>query len=135
MSPVRNLRTPGKTDKRESERVVLGDVGNTPKRNLREEFREDKSELSSVDEKERIDKAKREESVRRKRDSSRARKTKEEAAKKQLNLSYFQSLPSNSLIILDNDSTWRRVFCTQLANSLSSHHVKLLEEAELLDIA
>jgi len=133
-SPVRNLRTPGKSDKREGERVVLGDVGNTPRRNLREEFREDKSELSSVDGKERLDKAKKEESVRRKRESSRARKTKEEAVKKQLNLSYFQSLPSNSLIILDNDSTWRRVFCTQLANSLSSHHVKLLEEAELLDI-
>jgi len=133
-SPVRNIRTPGKVDKKDNERAVLSDVGNTPRRNLREEFREDKSDLSSVEGKERAEKARKEENVRRKRDSSRGRKAKEEAVKKQLNLSYFQSLPSNSLIILDNDSTWRRVFCTQLANSLSPHHVKLLEEAELLDI-
>jgi len=135
-SPVRNLRTPGKVDKKEGERVVLGDVANTPRRNLeREEFRrEDKSEFSSIEGKERVDNIKREENVRRKRESSRGRKAKEEAVKKQLNLSYFQSLPSNSLIILDNDSTWRRVFCAQLASSLSAHHVKLLEEAELLEI-
>jgi len=115
---------------------VLGEVSNTPRRNLeKEEFRsgEDKSDFSSVEGKEKMEK--REESGgRRKRESSRVRKSKEEAVKKQLNLSYFQSLPSNSLIILDNDSTWRRVFCSQLANSLSPHHVKLLEEAELLEM-
>lgn len=134
-SPVRNIRTPGKVEKKgEGERVVLGEVGNTPRRNLREEFRgEDKSDFSSVEGKEKVEN-KEENNGRRKRDSSRGRRAREEAVKKQLNLSYFQSLPSNSLIILDNDSTWRRVFCAQLANSLSPHHVKLLEEAELLDI-
>jgi len=139
-SPVRVLRTPGKSEKKEDKRVVLGDVGNgnTPRRNLElEAFKniedDNKSDISSLEEREKIEK-KPNILIRKKRDSSKVRKAKEEAVKRDLNLSYFQSLPANSLIILDNDSTWRRVFSSQLANSLSSHHVKLLEQAELLNM-
>ena len=135
-SPIRNLRTPGKSDKKEEKRAALMDVGNgnTPRRNLElENYREDeKSDISSLDDRE---KTARKPSLlsRRKRDTS-ARRAKEEAIKRDLNLSYFQSLPANSLIILDNDSTWRKVFSSQLSLSLSPHHVKLLEQAELLNI-
>ena len=136
-SPVRSVRTPVKSDKKEEKRTVLGDVGNTPRRNLElENYRgaeEEKSDLSSLDGREKVE---RRTSLvpRRKRDSSRVRKAREEAAKRDLNLSYFQSLPANSLIILDNDSTWRKVFSSQLAGTLSGHHVKLLEQAELLSM-
>ena len=105
-SPVRNLKTPGKNEKNAGDRKALVDIGNTPKRNLeKEDFRgDDKSDFSSVDgrerEREKVDSKK-------KRESSKVRRAREDAVKKQLNLSYFQSLPSNSLIILDNDSTWR----------------------------
>ena len=138
-SPVRNLRTPGKSDKKEEKRSALADVGNgnTPRRNLElenyKDIDEEKSDISSLD-----DRVKSEKKPgllsRRKRDSSRIRRAKEEAAKRDLNLSYFQSLPANSLIILDNDSTWRKVFSGHLASSLSPHHVKLLEQAELLNM-
>ena len=133
-SPVRQVRTPGKSERREAEdRAVFGDVQNTPgKRNLaKEEFTG--SEMSTLDRKENVEQV-RSSNGRRRREKSRERRSKEEAEKQQLNLSYFQSLPPNSLIILDNDRTWRRVFCAQLAASLSDHHVRLLEEAELLDM-
>ena len=137
-SPVKNIRTPGKSDKKEEKRAVLGDVGNTPsRRNLELEnyknIDEDKSDISSLDDREKVEKSKNF-LTRKKRDTSRARKAKEEAVKRDLNLSYFQSLPANSLIILDNDSTWRTVFSAQLASALSPHHVKLLEQAELLNV-
>ena len=41
--------------------------------------------------------------------------------------SYFQSLPPNSLIILDNDQTWREAFESQLASNLSAVHVRNLD--------
>ena len=42
-----------------------------------------------------------------------------------MNLSYLQSLPSNSLVVLqDNDSTWRSVFVQLLERSLSPAHVQ-----------
>merc|ERR1719300_874906 len=135
-SPVRNLRTPGKVDRKsENEgRTALSDLGNTPKRNFSndDEFKaETTSEISSIDDKpvprEQI-------IVRKRRDSSRVRKAKEEHAKKQLNETFFKNIPSNALITLDNDGVWRRVFSNLLSCSLSVHHVKSLEEAELLDI-
>ena len=138
-SPVRQMRTPGKSDKKKEERrTVLGDMGNTPRRNLElENYREDeKSDISSLDQQEEkiVRKPSLSSSRGKRRDSSRVRRAREEAAKRDLNLSYFQSLPANSLIILDNDSTWRKVFSSQLSSALSSHHVKLLEQAELLNI-
>ena len=138
-SPVRALRTPGKSDKKEEKRNALSDMGNTPRRNLElENYRnidETKSDISTLDEPEKLPVEKKPSLLsRRRRDSSKARKQKEEALKRDLNLSYFQSLPANSLIILDNDSTWRTVFSSQLAANLSPHHVKLLEQAELLNM-
>ena len=138
-SPVRTLRTPGKSDKKEEKRNALSDMGNTPRRNLElENYRnidETKSDISTLDEPEKPPVEKKPSLLsRRRRDSSKARKQKEEALKRDLNLSYFQSLPANSLIILDNDSTWRTVFSSQLAANLSPHHVKLLEQAELLNM-
>ena len=136
-SPVKNVRTPVKSDKKEEKRTVLGEVGNTPRRNLEQEnyrgAEEERSDVSSLDDREKVE---RKTSLvpRRKRDSSRVRKAREEAVKRDLNLSYFQSLPANSLIILDNDSTWRKVFSSQLSGTLSGHHVKLLEQAELLSM-
>lgn len=44
-----------------------------------------------------------------------------------LNRSYFQSLPPNSLILLDNEDTWRRSFIELLNASLSEAHVKSLD--------
>ena len=41
--------------------------------------------------------------------------------------SYFQSLPPNSLIILDNDQTWREAFEAQLGAALSAVHVRNLD--------
>ena len=41
--------------------------------------------------------------------------------------SYFQSLPPNSLIILDNDQTWREAFEAQLGSALSAVHVRNLD--------
>ena len=41
--------------------------------------------------------------------------------------SYFQSLPPNSLIILDNDQTWREAFESQLGSALSAVHVRNLD--------
>ncbi len=38
--------------------------------------------------------------------------------KENLNRTYFQSLPSNSLIVLDNERTWKEAFERQLAASL-----------------
>jgi hypothetical protein len=40
-----------------------------------------------------------------------------------LNLSYLQSLPANSLVVLDNDRTWREVFIGLLRQRLSDAHV------------
>ena len=45
------------------------------------------------------------------------------AKRENLNLSYLQSLPANSLIILDNDSTWKEVYLVLLKNKLSEIHV------------
>jgi len=88
-SPVRNIRTPGKADKKgDGGRVVLGDLGNTPRRNLENEINngDEKSDFSSVEGRERAEK--RDESGgRRKREVSRVRRAREEAVKKQLNLS------------------------------------------------
>ena len=44
--------------------------------------------------------------------------------RKNLNLSYLQSLPPNSLVVLDNDSTWNDVFTSQLKLTLSDVHVR-----------
>ena len=44
--------------------------------------------------------------------------------RKHLNLSYIQSLPPNSLVVLDNDSTWSEIFTTQLKLTLSDVHVR-----------
>ena len=42
-----------------------------------------------------------------------------------MNMSYLQSLPPNSLVVLDdNDQTWREVFVSQLRSNLSEAHVK-----------
>ena len=110
-SPVKSARSPV--------RKVLGDVNtNTPKKKT--------EQAEVVEEKEEQGKGKR------KRERSAGRRVKEKEVRKQLNLSYFQSLPSNSLIILDNEGTWRQVFCTQLAKALSPHHVALLERLGLL---
>lgn len=44
-----------------------------------------------------------------------------------MNMSYLQSLPPNSLVVLDeNDQTWREVFVSQLRSSLSDAHVRSL---------
>ena len=40
-----------------------------------------------------------------------------------LNLSYLQSLPANSLVVLDNDTTWKEVYLSLLRNKLSDLHV------------
>ncbi len=50
-----------------------------------------------------------------------------ESEKQQLNLSYFQSLPANSLVVLDNDGTWREVYIGLLERRLSHAHVKSLQ--------
>eukprot|EP00088_Acartia_fossae_P044573 TRINITY_DN4739_c0_g1_i3.p1 TRINITY_DN4739_c0_g1~~TRINITY_DN4739_c0_g1_i3.p1 ORF type:complete len:1187 (-),score=273.56 TRINITY_DN4739_c0_g1_i3:761-4321(-) len=106
-SPVRNLRTPGKEN-----RKPLADTANTPRRdpikNNMEVFKPE-------------------------REKSANRKAKEEM-KKQLNLSYFQGLPSNSLIILDNDDTWRKVFMAQLSRIMTSKHTEKLDYAGQLDM-
>ena len=47
--------------------------------------------------------------------------------RKHLNLSYLQSLPPNSLVVLDNDRTWSDVFTTQLKLTLSDVHVRGLD--------
>ena len=47
--------------------------------------------------------------------------------RKNLNLSYIQSLPPNSLVVLDNDSTWSDVFTAQLKLTLSDVHVRGLD--------
>ena len=105
-----STRSPGKGGRSPvKDRKVLGDVGNTPG-------------------------GREEQEGRRKRDRSAGRKAKEEQVKKDLNLSYIQSLPSNSLIILDNEGTWRKVFCGQLAAALSPHHVQLLERSRCLQL-
>lgn len=44
-----------------------------------------------------------------------------------LNLSYLQSLPANSLVVLDNDRMWREVFDRQLRLRLSDAHISSLE--------
>ena len=44
--------------------------------------------------------------------------------RKNLNLSYLQSLPPNSLVVLDNDSTWKEIFTSQLKLTLSDVHVR-----------
>ena len=112
-SPVKSVRSPV--------RKVLGDVNtNMDNKQTRQVI------LDEAQEKEEIAKGKR------KREKSAARRVKEKEVRKQLNLSYFQSLPSNSLIILDNEGTWRQVFCAQLAKTLSPHHVTLIERLGLL---
>ena len=103
---MKTVRSPVK-----GERKVLGELGNTPGKVVEKEPE-----------------------GRRRRERSAGRRSKEEQAKKQLNLSYFQSLPSNSLIILDNEGTWRAVFWAQLAAALSPHHVQLLERSRLLQM-
>lgn len=49
-----------------------------------------------------------------------------EQMKHEINRSYFQSLPPNSLIILDNDETWRQTWTHQLRRHLSAIHVDSL---------
>ena len=44
--------------------------------------------------------------------------------RKSMNLTYIQSLPPNSLVVLDNDSTWNEVFTNQLKSILSDVHVR-----------
>ena len=43
-----------------------------------------------------------------------------------LNLSYLQSLPANSLVILDNDSMWREVYSDFLGKLLTTAHISSL---------
>ena len=50
----------------------------------------------------------------------------DETKKQNLNLSYLQSLPANSLVVLDNDSTWREVYLSLLKTKLSDIHVNSL---------
>jgi len=104
-SPVRNIRTPGKENKKPS-----ADTGN---KNL------------STDKYEQV--------VKPERDKSASRKAKEEM-KRQLNLSYFQALPSNSLIMLDTDDTWRKVYVTHLSRVMSIRHTDRLDYAGQLDM-
>jgi len=106
-SPAKNLRTPGK-----GERKPLGDTANTPRHSGGKDA--GKSEAAS-------------------RERSANRKVKEEM-KKQLNLSYFQALPSNSLIILDNDDTWRRVYLDQLSRCFTTKNTERIEYAGQLDM-
>ena len=47
---------------------------------------------------------------------------------------FLQALPSNSLIILDNDDIWRRVYIEQLTRVLSSFHTERLDYAGQLDM-
>ena len=47
---------------------------------------------------------------------------------------HYQALPSNSLIILDNDDIWRRVFMEQLSKVLSRLHTERLDYAGQLDM-
>ena len=53
------MRTPGKSERKEEKRTVLGDVANTPRRNLElENYRgheEDKSDISSLDDREKVE--------------------------------------------------------------------------------
>ena len=55
-----------------------------------------------------------------------------ENERQKLNLSYLQSLPANSLVVLDNDSTWREVYTNLLETRLSRAHVESLDS--LIDI-
>lgn len=104
-SPAKHLRTPGKGERRPL--AEMGNVGGEEKAVVVREVRP--------------------------REPSKSKKAREEM-KKQLNLSYFQALPSNSLIILDNDDTWRRVFVRQLSSALSSDHVARLDFCGQLDM-
>lgn len=45
-----------------------------------------------------------------------------------LNISYLQSLPANSLVVLDNDCMWREVYVKLLSVQLSDAHVASLGE-------
>jgi len=112
-SPTRATRTPGKGDRR-----PLAETGNTPRASRARE-RQGKDSMAKEELGER--------------DRSGNRKIKEEM-KKQLNLSYFRALPSNSLIILDNDDTWRKVFTDQLSRVLSKEHTERLDYAGQLDM-
>ena len=47
--------------------------------------------------------------------------------KHQLNRSYFQSLPQQSLIAIDNDSIWSEAFTSQLRKTLSVAHVQNID--------
>ena len=44
-----------------------------------------------------------------------------------LNLSYLQSLPANSLVVLDNDSMWREVYLDSLKTLLTNAHINSLD--------
>ena len=46
--------------------------------------------------------------------------------KEEMNRSYFQSLPPNSLIVLDNDNTWESCFVSQLKAHLGEVHLRNL---------
>ena len=133
------LHTPGKKGKRKSEEIrsPLGDLANSntplcrddefeekPKRlqGIRSSFRKIKNKhrdlllkdyVTVEDEEEEEDVAVKHEDVSKDREN--------------LNLSYLQSLPANSLVVLDNDRMWREVFNHQLRSRLSDAHINSLE--------
>ena len=49
--------------------------------------------------------------------------------RQQMNLSYLQSLPANSLVVLDNDNMWREVYVDLLRIRLTEAHIKSLEKS------
>ena len=131
------LHTPGKKSKRNGVEVrsPLGDLGNTPisreddienakmvlpKRLqvIRSSFRKIKNKHRDFILKDYVTE-----------DENEEEETKENDVKdrENLNLSYLQSLPANSLVVLDNDSMWREVFHHQLRLRLSDAHVNSLD--------
>ena len=133
------LHTPGKKAKRKSEEIrsPLGDLGNKtplacrddiefeekPKRlqGIRSSFRKIKNKHRDLLLKDfvTVEDEDCEEDVKPDDDVSKDREN--------LNLSYLQSLPANSLVVLDNDRMWREVFNNQLRLRLSDAHINSLE--------
>ena len=131
------LHTPGKKSKRLSDetRSPLGDLGNTPVLSreddlearmvlpkrlqvIRSSFRKIKNKHRDFILKDYVTEDENEEEE---------GKENDEKNRENLNLSYLQSLPANSLVVLDNDSMWREVFHHQLRSRLSDAHVNSLE--------
>ena len=132
------LHTPGKKSREESKiglgiRSPLEDLGNTPKSDVQHNIRRNgilqrsfrkirnkhrdliRQDSNSDDEdEENYDVA------------TPAALEKDIKERQNLNLSYLQSLPANSLVVLDNDSMWREVYLDSLKNLLTTAHINSL---------